>query len=181
MVGYVHENSILHEVQPYMVSANRQTADSLPEMHKSLLEQAAPRFWKKAQKTDTCWLWIAGVSSNGYGSFCLNGRTMAAHRIAWELLRGAIPDGLTIDHLCRNRICVNPTHMELVTSKENTLRGFNPTAINARKTKCLRGHSLSGENLYMHCGGRACRTCRREQDREWKREWRRVRRLQRGH
>jgi hypothetical protein len=88
------------------------------------------------------------------------GRVRQAHRFAWELLRGAIPDGLTLDHLCRNRRCVNPDHLEPVTAVENTMRGQAPHAINARKTHCLRGHAFDEENTYVRSdGARICRAC----------------------
>ena len=75
---------------------------------------------------------------------------------------GKVKDGLVIDHLCRHTSCVNPSHLEAVTPGENTLRGYGPTAMNARKTECVRGHSLSGDNLYVDPdGNRGCRACRR--------------------
>ena len=92
-----------------------------------------------------CWIWNGGRSHKGYGM--INGvsrrgdrQALYAHRVVYEALVGPIPDGLTIDHLCRNRACMNPAHMEPVTSRENTLRGFGPGAICARATHCLRGH-----------------------------------------
>jgi len=86
----------------------------------------------------------------------------AVHRIAWERANGPIPGGLQIDHLCRNRWCANVDHMELVTIRENVLRGMGISAMNARKTHCLRGHPLSGENLKMTPDGRRqCRACER--------------------
>lgn len=111
------------------------------------------------QKTDTCWLWTAALH-NGYGSFYLPGAgTRRAHRIAYEALVGPIPEGLTLDHLCRNRGCVNPAHLEPVTNKENILRGVGITAENARKTHCVNGHPLEGYNLMFQPGGRRCREC----------------------
>jgi uncharacterized protein YktB (UPF0637 family) len=81
--------------------------------------------------------------------------------MVYERLRGPIPPTLTIDHLCRNRICVNPDHMEPVTHRENTLRGTNIAATLAKLTHCKRGHLLSGDNvLPQRTHGRRCKTCR---------------------
>jgi HNH endonuclease len=113
----------------------------------------------KVNKTDGCWLWTGTTSHGGYGSFRMDGRQQGAHRVAYVLFRGPIPDGLTIDHLCRVPGCVNPDHLEAVTMRENTLRGVSKVAQQARKTHCLRGHPLSGDNLWVRGGKRFCRTC----------------------
>lgn len=116
-----------------------------------------------------CWLWKGCVNAKtGYGRVSSKGRPSLPHRIAYELLRGPIPDGLTIDHLCRVRLCCNPSHMEAVTMKVNDLRGTSPMANNARKTHCVHGHALAGGNLYLKSlptGGlaRICLTCRTNQ------------------
>ncbi|MEU5322933.1 HNH endonuclease signature motif containing protein [Streptomyces sp. NPDC021056] len=91
-----------------------------------------------------------------------------AHRYAWELLREPIPAGLVIDHLCRNRRCVNPGHLEVVTLAENTRRGFGISTFNALKTHCPQGHPYSVENTYIHPrnSARICRACARERDRK---------------
>lgn len=121
------------------------------------------KFWSKVEKTDTCWLWTGPRLPNGYGRLWLNGRLRTVHRLAWELARGPIPDGLVIDHACRVRNCVNPDHMEVVTGGDNTRRGIGPTAINARKTHCIRGHEFTPENTYWPAkGGRICRACARQ-------------------
>lgn len=116
-------------------------------------------FWSKVEKTETCWNWLAGKDKDGYGQFCFNHKGVRAHRFAYQITKGDIPKGLTIDHLCRNTSCVNPDHLEAVTIKINTLRGFSKSAINAQKTHCHRGHSLTGDNLYFRCGSRMCRIC----------------------
>lgn len=93
--------------------------------------------------TTGCWNWTASCTSNGYGQFHINSgakRNVGAHRWAYETLVGCVPDGLQLDHLCRNRRCVNPAHLEPVTPQVNTLRGATLPARNARKTHCPQGH-----------------------------------------
>ena len=123
------------------------------------------RFWAKVNKTDTCWLWTA-CARGGYGQISAGGRSrkiLSAHRVAYEMLVGPIPEGLDLDHLCRVTLCVNPKHLEPVTHRENLLRGESPSAKHARKTECLRGHPLSGANLYTNPRGhRSCKICRSE-------------------
>jgi hypothetical protein len=117
-------------------------------------------FWDMVHKTPTCWVWLAKVDRDGYGC-CKRLGEWLAHRVAWKMLRGPIQQGLEIDHLCRNRRCVNPDHMEPVTKAMNALRGISPPAINARKTACRRGHAFNAENTYVWRGVRICRPCRR--------------------
>jgi hypothetical protein len=121
------------------------------------------------QKIDTepvagCWLWTAAINGSGYGIVLWNGRCRLAHRVIYELLVGPFPDGLQADHLCRNRQCVSPWHLEPVTSRVNSMRGETIGAAHAAKTHCPQGHPYSAENTYMRPGvnNRACRTCRRE-------------------
>ena len=116
------------------------------------------RFLDKILVGDGCWEWQGsrlGVSD--YGRFDHE----MAHRVSYEYFVGPIPDGLTLDHLCRNRPCVRPSHLEPVTMQENILRGLAPSADNARKIFCIRGHPLFGANLYVTPDGRRqCRICR---------------------
>lgn len=122
------------------------------------------RFWSKVQKVDCggCWMWVGAATRQGYGQINVQGRMAYAHRVSYEMAVGPIPVGLQIDHLCRNRRCVNPDHLEPVTRRENILRGDGITARNARKTHCAKGHSFAGDNLYVYPdGNRGCRICDR--------------------
>ena len=95
-----------------------------------------------------CWEWRASVQSGGYGLLSVETRKLLVHRVMYEAFCGAIPDGLTIDHLCRNRRCVRPSHLEAVTMRENILRGTSPSAIHALQTHCLRGHAYDAANTH---------------------------------
>ncbi len=125
----------------------------------------ATRFWSKVNKDGPlwegtpCWLWT-DHRRDGYGSiYGEDKRNQYAHRIAYTIIRGPIPEGLQIDHLCRVRHCVNPKHLEPVTAYENWRRGNGPAAINARRTHCKRGHPFTAENTRMKQSSRVCRQC----------------------
>lgn len=126
---------------------------------------AEDRFWRKVEKTDGCWLWRGNLKDTGYGQFNRgSGQYAAAHRFSYELANGKIPDGLTIDHLCRVRNCVRPDHLEAVPHAENVRRSGPAT-----KPNCSRGHAFAGENLYLPPGGgRICRTCVREKGKRYR-------------
>lgn len=127
------------------------------------------RFWTKVNVTESCWLWLGHVSSNGYGSLRHNGKQVKAHRFSYERARGPIPEGLQLDHLCRVRSCVNPAHLEIVTQRENILRGVSPIAGYAKRTACPKGHPY--DLLNVRPSGRRsreCRECRKQAIRDWK-------------
>lgn len=114
-----------------------------------------------------CWLWLGALNQDGYGVFRLAvGRMVRAHRYAYEVVRGPVPDGLQLDHFkCDTPSCANPFHVRPVTARENTLRSRNPCAVHARKTHCHAGHPLTPDNLSSTPGKRECRKCRTERDR----------------
>ena len=126
------------------------------------LRLAALRFWTKVNKSRSCWLWLGGGDGQGYGSFKYNGKTIRAHRFAYQICKGAIPKGLQIDHLCRNRICVNPDHLEVVVRRINILQGVGPTALHYNQDTCIHGHTFDAANTYFDVrrGRRQCRACR---------------------
>lgn len=132
------------------------------------------RFWAKVDRSnpDGCWPWLGVVNDGGYGIIKIQYRKTRAHRVAYELSVGPIPHGLVTDHICRNRRCVNPAHLEVVTNKENIRRGFGIPAVNGRRTHCIHGHALEGDNLKIRKadGHRVCLTCLRKHSRAWSRK-----------
>lgn len=145
-----------------------------------MMTRPAPeeRFWSKVDKNGpvpgyaphlgSCWIWIAGRDSHGYGHFLFEGKVRGAHRVAYQWLVGPIPPGLELDHLCRVPACVNPAHLEPVTRRENYMRGLGPTVAGAHqriKTHCPHGHSYADAIVWRN--GRKCRICNRERSREY--------------
>ena len=144
------------------------------------------RFWAKVspEPNSGCWLWIGAIGRGGYGELRTGRRGMLqakAHRVAYELYKGPIPNGLQLDHLCRIPSCVNPYHLEAVTLAENIRRGLLGILSGQwkrpelkRKSHCVHGHQLYGENLLVWRGLHLCRACRAA---KWKRSKARARRM----
>jgi hypothetical protein len=106
-----------------------------------------------------CWIWHGASNQTGYGQLNIKHKRYLAHRLSYETFIGPIGAGLSIDHLCRNRRCINPSHLEAVTLRENILRGTSPSACQARQTHCKHGHEYTTENTYWNRGHRDCRIC----------------------
>lgn len=125
------------------------------------------RFWSKVDPTPSgCWIWTAYLNGKGYGKFKWEGRMAQAHRVSYEVLVGPIPDGMEIDHTCRTRACVNPTHLEVVEHRVNVERA--PSAVvwrNRDATHCGCGEPLVTINRH---GKRGCRPCANERNRQYR-------------
>lgn len=130
---------------------------------------AHDRFWSKVAKSDGCWLWMGYLTPKGYGHTRHRGRMTFAHRIAYEAVNGPIPEGLEIDHRCRVRNCVNPSHLDAVTHRENMIRAT------ATRVECLRGHRFDEANTYLYRGRRCCRECDRMRGAAYRERRRRAR------
>lgn len=129
------------------------------------MENFLLRFFKKLEKSEACWFWKNNLTENGYGRFYYKGKVLLAHRWAYEFYKGPIPKELELDHLCRNRNCVNPDHLEPVSRKENVKRGLGPLLAKKRqedKTMCPVGHPYSEENtsVYIKKNGKPNRRCK---------------------
>jgi hypothetical protein len=125
-----------------------------------------PVYAKITKREDGCWEWTASRFPNGYGQFVAAGEQYA-HRVAFLFVaQQTIPARHQLDHLCRNKACVNPDHLEAVTHRVNTLRGDTMPGRNSRKTHCVHGHEFTPENTTLSPYGRRCKTCDRRRSRE---------------
>lgn len=139
----------------------------LPPLPRKPLPDPEKLFWEKVDKSGDCWEWTGCITPGGYGKVGVRAKTTYAHRYSYTLAKGPIPDGLVLDHLCKNTRCVRPDHLEAVTTRENVLRSDNFAAHEARKTECIHGHPFDDENTYWWQGHRYCRTCRSKVWSEW--------------
>ncbi len=136
-------------------------------------------FWQKVRVANSgCWEWVAYCDKDGYGKYSLASVSSVCgrgvHRITYHHFIARIPEGMQIDHLCRNRRCCNPEHLEAVTVGENVNRSLNYIALNRRKTHCPQGHAYVGDNLVIKINrhgteSRVCKKCRNDQAREYQR------------
>ena len=133
------------------------------------------KFYAKISQTNTCWIWVGAQTPGGYGKMGVGGKTKYAHRLSYEHWNGPIPHKLQIDHLCRVRQCVNPQHLEAVSGRENLIRGFGASGVNARKTICNNGHAYTPENTYLYRGRRQCNECRAAYRKIWNDKQRKAR------
>jgi hypothetical protein len=117
------------------------------------------RFWAKVDKDgpNGCWLWLASIDAHGYSHA---GKGRLAYRLAYQLVRGPVPAGLELDHLCRNKLCVNPDHLEPVTHAENVRRG----ALHRRRVTCEAGHLLALTRKVVNGRSKGCRVCKQMRD-----------------
>lgn len=134
------------------------------------LQRVLPHFLQKvpSRPAEGCWPWAGAMTRNGYGTFWVGAQCWRAHRYAFSVYRGPIPDGLVIDHLCRNRRCVNPEHLEAVTQSTNLARGDGLVSAQNARTHCPRGHALVPGNLdltQVKAGKRSCKRCKADAQR----------------
>lgn len=130
----------------------------MPRAAEATLPEFLARFLPHVGATDErgCWPWQSGLGNGGYGVISYKNKQYRAHRIAYEVFVGRIKPGLHVDHLCRNRRCVNPAHLEPVTPRVNNERALPFLTL---KTHCLRGHAMEGSNVRVYNGNRACGAC----------------------
>jgi hypothetical protein len=135
-----------------------------PRLPAKFWDKVVPGYQPQPHMDSVCWIWIAAETSRGYGCWAVQGKPTSTHRITYETFVAPIPEGLTIDHLCRVKLCCNPAHLEAVTQAENNRRAC------AHITHCPQGHPYEGENLTTHGTrqARVCIACRREASRRYR-------------
>lgn len=126
------------------------------------VERTIARFWSYVDKTPSCWIWT-GWSNGRYPGFSIGRTKVYAHRFSYELANGPIPEGMTIDHLCRNKMCVNPAHLEAVTNQQNVLRGDSPRVMSQRRRPDQQ-FCGTGRHLWVQ-GAKRCAACKLEANR----------------
>jgi len=142
---------------PWLIFATNDSWTANVTEKPSVVERLQARVVKAA---DGCWVWTGALNKAGYGAIGSGTKVLRTHRVMYEHLVGPIPDGLQLDHLCRNRACCNPEHLEPVTNHENWMRGEHPVVKAIRDRVCKRGHELTDDNVYVRkSGGILCRTC----------------------
>lgn len=153
--------AIVELIRAVLAPINRESEMSILDSGKRSISMGL--FQRLAPSWGPCWTWKAGLDSDGYGAFWFDGKTLSASRFSLSLIGTDIPLGMQPDHLCKVKKCINPSHLEVVTPRQNVLRTDSPPALNARKTHCSNGHPLSGDNLYQQgTRRRVCITCRRK-------------------
>lgn len=156
--------------------ADEKSRPLLPKLKSVLCGLTVGKGWRRGPpfievKNSGCWEWQGCDNGGGYRSLYYEKKRYRAHRFIYERVVGAIPENLCLDHLCRNRACVNPAHLELVTFRENVLRGIGLTARQAKQTHCKYGHEFTEENTYRQPGKRSrreCLKCKRRLGKLWR-------------
>lgn len=138
-----------------------QTVDLSSFINKSDIESIKKRLFKLSfpEPNTGCFIWCAATYTNGYGYMTYNKKSISAHRLSYFIHKGIIPAGLVVDHLCNNKYCINPEHLEVKTQRENTLRSSSISAINAAKTHCDNGHPYENNVRINKRGSRDCLIC----------------------